>query len=108
LTMKNSSREIADVLRRALQEAAGVVERLDERRHFTGRLEGWRELSRRAEEELRGVDALDDTGKLADQLRIALAKVHGSILCEASDLPVSEGDTERDRQWATDFRKMPF
>lgn len=32
-------------------------------------------------------------------------ELRGVILCEASDLPVSAGDTERDRQWATDFRK---
>ena len=32
-------------------------------------------------------------------------ELRGVVLCEASDLPVSAGDTERDRQWATDFRK---
>lgn len=32
-------------------------------------------------------------------------ELRGVLLCEASDLPVSAGDTERDRQWSTDFRK---
>jgi hypothetical protein len=32
-------------------------------------------------------------------------ELRGGILCEASDLPVSAGDTERDRQWTADFRK---
>jgi hypothetical protein len=32
-------------------------------------------------------------------------ELRGAFLCEASDLPVSAGDTERDRQWALDFRK---
>ncbi len=32
-------------------------------------------------------------------------ELRGVVLCEASDLPVSAGDTERDRQWAADFRK---
>jgi hypothetical protein len=31
--------------------------------------------------------------------------LQGVVLCEASDLPVSAGDTERDRQWALEFRK---
>jgi hypothetical protein len=32
-------------------------------------------------------------------------ELRGFIQCEASDLPVSAGDAERDRQWAKDFRK---
>jgi len=32
-------------------------------------------------------------------------ELRGVIVCEASDLPVAAGDTERDRQWAADFRK---
>ena len=32
-------------------------------------------------------------------------ELRGVVLCEPSDLPVSAADTERDRQWATDFRK---
>lgn len=31
--------------------------------------------------------------------------LRGVVLCETSDLPVSAGDTERDRQWATNFRR---
>ncbi len=32
-------------------------------------------------------------------------ELRGVIVCEASDLPISSADTERDRQWALDFRK---
>ena len=50
---EESVRRIADDLRRALQEAANIVKRLDERQHFTGRIGGWRDLVQRAEEVLR-------------------------------------------------------
>lgn len=46
-------RAIADDMRRALREAIGIAERLDAHRHFTGRIEGWRDLTQRAEEVLR-------------------------------------------------------
>lgn len=45
-------RKIADDLRRTLQEAIGVAKRLDEHQHFTGRIEGWRDLAERAEKAL--------------------------------------------------------
>jgi hypothetical protein len=32
-------------------------------------------------------------------------ELRGVVLCEASDLPMGAGDSERDRQWAKDFRK---
>lgn len=32
-------------------------------------------------------------------------ELRGIVLCEASDLPVTAGDTERDRQWAMNFLK---
>jgi hypothetical protein len=50
---EDSVRKIADDLRRALQEAARIAKRLDERQHFTGRIEGWLDLVQRAEEVLR-------------------------------------------------------
>lgn len=46
-------RKIADDLRHALQEAANIAKRLDERQHFTGRIKGWLDLVQRVEEVLR-------------------------------------------------------
>jgi hypothetical protein len=51
---ENAIREIANDLRRTLQEAIGVARRLDEHQHFTGRIEGWCNLVQRAEKVLHG------------------------------------------------------
>jgi hypothetical protein len=45
-------RETADELRRALAEAIGIADRLDEQRRFVARIANWREIVKRAHEVL--------------------------------------------------------
>ena len=37
--------DLVDDLRRALREACDIAERLDDRRQFTGRIAGWRDVA---------------------------------------------------------------